>query len=93
MTAKEFDKKFWNNNNPITTPLWKCMEAYYQYKIKQVKNNVVLANVKIMEGELITYCGYTQSNRNKLEIMVCGVENYMGNNLKSGDTVEVRHYR
>ena len=51
------------------------------------------ASVNIMDGELITYCGYTQSNRNKLEIMVHGEENYIGNNLKEGDKVEIRHYR
>lgn len=50
-------------------------------------------NAEILEGRIVTYNGYTQSNRNKLEIMIHGRENYIGNNLKKGDTVKVIHYR
>ncbi len=31
LTAKEFDREFWQDNDPITTPLWKCMQAYSDY--------------------------------------------------------------
>ena len=71
-----------------------CQE-YHEYKLKLLIIGDVSGNddVKKMDGKLITYCSYTHSNRNKLEIMVHGEENYVGNTLKSGDKVEVRHYR
>lgn len=31
MTAKEFNEKFWQENDPIETPIWKAMEAYHKY--------------------------------------------------------------
>ena len=37
MTAKEFDRKFWQEHNPITTPLWKMAEAYAEQQIKELK--------------------------------------------------------
>ena len=52
MTAKEFDKKFWNENNPITTPLYKCLEAYAQYYYEeQLRLNVVLKPLKDKEAK------------------------------------------
>lgn len=37
MTAKEFDRYYWSKNNPISTPLWKCMQAYADYRLKEYK--------------------------------------------------------
>lgn len=37
MTAKEFDIQFWRENDPMTTPLWKCSEAYAIYYHSEMK--------------------------------------------------------
>lgn len=48
---------------------------------------------KEFKGTLKTYSGFTQSNRNILQIEVAGVENYIGNTLKVGDEVNIQHWR
>ena len=45
MTAKEFDTKFWQENNPMTTPLWKYSEAYHQYRLKESKDYSVIHSI------------------------------------------------
>ena len=40
MKAKEFDIKFWQENNPLTTPLWKCAEAYHKAEIDKLEKGV-----------------------------------------------------
>lgn len=44
------------------------------------------------KGTLITYSGFSQSNKNILQIEVEGLENYIGNTLKSGDKVNIQHF-
>ena len=62
-------------------------EAYHLAATKREKPN------KEFRGTLKTYCGYTQSNRNTLEIEVSGVENYIGNTLKVGDEINIQHWK
>lgn len=38
MTAKEFDTKFWQDNDPFTTPIWKELRAYYEYGVANSSN-------------------------------------------------------
>lgn len=45
---------------------------------------------RVVEGELITYVGYTPSDKNKLEIMVYGEQNYITNNIKAGTKLEIK---
>ena len=40
MTAKQFAIKYWQKNNPITTPMWKCMDAYHEYKLANPENAI-----------------------------------------------------
>jgi len=57
MTAKEFDRKFWKENDPISTPLWKAMEAYHIFKLAEIgrlDNSEKIVNVKFPPGGFST---------------------------------------
>ena len=38
MSAKEFERDFWTKNNPMTTPIWKCLEAYHKAELDEVSD-------------------------------------------------------
>ena len=38
MTAKEFDIKFWQDNDLFETPIWKELRAYHEYKVANSSN-------------------------------------------------------
>jgi hypothetical protein len=57
-TAKEFDKDFWNENNPLSTPLWKCAEAYAKYYHKEqliLLQSSLLLNNSLKECDSVWY--------------------------------------
>jgi hypothetical protein len=73
------------------------LEAYKnQSSVSDEESNVSsqepdATNALVMKGKLINYCGFTHTNRNHLTIEVLGHENYMGNRVKIGDEIELKH--
>ena len=54
MTPREFDIKYWQNNNPITTPIWKCSQAYAEYyHTEQLRLHVVSGSCPTCGEELV----------------------------------------
>lgn len=48
---------------------------------------------RVMDGNLVTYCGFSHSDRNILNIEVTGHHNYIVNTLKKGDGIKLIHYK
>lgn len=44
-----------------------------------------------MNGRLVTYLSFTQSDKVHLIIKVSGHRNYIGNNVKINDKIELKH--
>lgn len=70
---------------------WKKSCIKVQEKDEKIKELEEEINKPKMKGKLITYCGFTQSNRNHLTIEVWGTENFIGNSIKTGDEFELWH--
>lgn len=74
------------------------MELLYDKHVAELKkldipDVSVCDDTKVMSGTVTGYHGYTQSNRNELRVEIHGEENYFGNTLKKGDSVEIHHKR
>ena len=37
---KQFERNFWRENDPITTPIWKCLEAFANQKEEDTELNL-----------------------------------------------------
>ena len=53
LTAKEFDRIFWNDNDPFTTPIWKMADEYAKHEAGQLeaeRKELTEALKSLMEG-------------------------------------------
>ncbi len=71
LTAKQFYRIFWKENNTMTTPLWKCMEAYHKYNQDESANKEQWKDVKEVEPPNIgTIMFYTDCLRNPTDTWI-----------------------
>ena len=100
--AKELLNKELNNiyEHGLTAYITDEQKEVNWKRIKEIEdalfilNGVSGSNVRkvIDTGKYIGGSGFTQSNRNILNIEIHSFENYIGNCLKIGDKVDIVHY-
>ena len=57
----------------------------------QLKRLLLSSTVRIMKGKVLEKSGFTHSNRNHLKIEITFEQNYISNNVKVGDVLDIYH--